>query len=487
MKFLLAFLFFPFISFAQPGLEELTGLWKGYVSTSEKELPYELLITEKEGRLHGYSHTTFTVAGKEIVSVKKVDIRIQNLSIIVEDEDLLFDNFDAEAPRKIKQTNILFFKEEGKNLVLTGTFENKATRTMRPARGAVLLQKTYTTEDTKLIARLQDLKLEEAIPNTFTAPSDIAIINKTTSPDNTPITPVEKKIIQTDPFITAAPKLSSPDKVVAPTTTVVIPVGEIETELPTLARQAYVRQPYIVARPASRPRSLRAQPHRDEKTIALVRYTVTQALPMPATPATIVVAAPATPAATTGIVKTTPAPQKPVTKPAEPVRTEVAKTTPPTPKPETTQPKPAPVTTPDIAKQATPPAQPTRTNIAVAPALDLANRKIETIDQLLISSDSLVISLYDNGTIDGDSVSIILNGKTIISKQMLSTIAITKTIYLTPDMGDSVQLVMYAENLGTIPPNTGLLVLLFDNQRREIRFSGDLNKNAAITLRRRPK
>ena len=126
-------------------------------------------------------------------------------------------------------------------------------------------------------------------------------------------------------------------------------------------------------------------------------------------------------------------------------------------------------------------------NVAVAEPIDFGKRKIEIIDRLSIYSDSLQFTLYDNGFVDGDTVSIILNGKTIVSRQGLSTNAFTKTIYLTPDMGDSVQIIMYAENLGSIAPNTGLMILNYDKQRREVRFSGDLSKNAAITLRRKPK
>ena len=62
-----------------------------------------------------------------------------------------------------------------------------------------------------------------------------------------------------------------------------------------------------------------------------------------------------------------------------------------------------------------------------------------------------------------------------------------KTIYLTPDMGDSIFVVMYAENLGSIPPNTGLLVIREGNMDHEIRFSGDLKKNSAIILKRKKK
>ena len=80
-----------------------------------------------------------------------------------------------------------------------------------------------------------------------------------------------------------------------------------------------------------------------------------------------------------------------------------------------------------------------------------------------------------------------MNGKVIMPKQGLMSKAINKTIYLTPEMGDSIVLIMYAENLGSIPPNTGLLVVHDGNDIYEIRFSGDLQKNSAIILRRKRK
>jgi hypothetical protein len=44
---------------------------------------------------------------------------------------------------------------------------------------------------------------------------------------------------------------------------------------------------------------------------------------------------------------------------------------------------------------------------------------------------------------------------------------------------------MYAENLGSIAPNTGLLVVKDGSNQYEVRFSGDLQKNAAIIFKRR--
>ncbi len=120
----------------------------------------------------------------------------------------------------------------------------------------------------------------------------------------------------------------------------------------------------------------------------------------------------------------------------------------------------------------------------VAPAADIDKRKIETIQSVYFKTDSLVLALYDNGEVDGDTVSVVMNGNVIIPKQGLTTKAFRKTIY-TKDLPDSIQLVMYAETLGSIPPNTGLLVVHDGESIYEIRFSGDYQTSAAIIFRRK--
>ena len=116
--------------------------------------------------------------------------------------------------------------------------------------------------------------------------------------------------------------------------------------------------------------------------------------------------------------------------------------------------------------------------------MEVVKRETEIIRTVLFKSDSLVISLYDNGEIDGDTVSLVLNGNIILSRQGLTDKAIRKTIAAS-EIGDSSRLVLYAENLGRIPPNSGLLILQDGNERYQIRFSGDLQKNSAVILRRR--
>ena len=117
-------------------------------------------------------------------------------------------------------------------------------------------------------------------------------------------------------------------------------------------------------------------------------------------------------------------------------------------------------------------------------AADINSRVIETIQSVNYTSDSLLITLYDNGEVDGDTVSVLMNGKVIMPMVGLSTNAVRKTIY-TKDITDSIQIVMYAENLGSLPPNTGLLIVNDGKDRYEIRFSGDLKKNSAIVFKKK--
>ena len=118
-------------------------------------------------------------------------------------------------------------------------------------------------------------------------------------------------------------------------------------------------------------------------------------------------------------------------------------------------------------------------------AAEIATRKTEIIRNVFFQSDSLILSLYDNGQVDGDTVSIVVNDRVIFARQGLTTTAATTTLYTNTVSSDSLRLIMYAENLGSIPPNTGLLIIQDGNDSYQIRFEGDFQKNSAIILRRK--
>jgi hypothetical protein len=97
----------------------------------------------------------------------------------------------------------------------------------------------------------------------------------------------------------------------------------------------------------------------------------------------------------------------------------------------------------------------------------------------------LILSLYDNGEVDGDTVSVIVNGEKLMERQGLRSTAIKKTIYVPAGENKDLEIILFADNLGRFPPNTGLLIIRDGEDRYEVRFSADFEQSAAIILRRK--
>ena len=124
---------------------------------------------------------------------------------------------------------------------------------------------------------------------------------------------------------------------------------------------------------------------------------------------------------------------------------------------------------------------------AVAAVVPLEQRSTNVIKTLEVVNDSITLSFYDNGVVDGDVISVFVNGQNVIASARLNEVAMKKTIHLPTFAGDSVQVILVAETLGSIPPNTGLLLVHDGDKRYDVRFSADLNTNASIVFRKRKK
>jgi hypothetical protein len=112
-------------------------------------------------------------------------------------------------------------------------------------------------------------------------------------------------------------------------------------------------------------------------------------------------------------------------------------------------------------------------------------RRKEVLNQeLAIESDSVRLSFYDNGEIDGDSISVFVNNQVVLMHQELAAKAFN--LYLHLDSTREVnEISMFAENLGRIPPNTALMVVTDGKNRYEVFMSSSLTENATIRLKRK--
>jgi hypothetical protein len=97
------------------------------------------------------------------------------------------------------------------------------------------------------------------------------------------------------------------------------------------------------------------------------------------------------------------------------------------------------------------------------------------------SQDSVRVDLYDNGEIDGDSVSLYLNNDLILTHLKLE--AQPKTIWITIDRSLPVnKLVLFAENLGRLPPNTALMEITIKGKLYNVFLSTDYKHNAMVAF-----
>ena len=103
------------------------------------------------------------------------------------------------------------------------------------------------------------------------------------------------------------------------------------------------------------------------------------------------------------------------------------------------------------------------------------------VKQIETEAGNIKIDLFDNGEIDGDTVTIYHNNKLVVSHKRISQNPVTLNIMVNRDQPHH-ELVMVADNLGSIPPNTSLMIVTAGAKRYEVFISSTKQKNAKVVL-----
>ena len=98
-----------------------------------------------------------------------------------------------------------------------------------------------------------------------------------------------------------------------------------------------------------------------------------------------------------------------------------------------------------------------------------------------VKGDSIELRFYDNAEIDGDSIAVFLNGHLLQEHILLAEQAYIMKIAVS-DLQPDNELVMVAENLGTIPPNTSLMVAIVEDKRYEAHLQSTEGSSALVRL-----
>lgn len=174
------------------------------------------------------------------------------------------------------------------------------------------------------------------------------------------------------------------------------------------------------------------------------------------------------------VVKKPPVVTKPASKPV--VKIPAAKP-PAVTKPVTVAPKidtVAKIVAPPVVKKPVPENTPT-------PSV-LKNRANELVKILTVNNENVTVKLYDNGEIDDDTISVYMDKKLVLASKRLTASPLIVNLKMDEDNSEH-ELVMVAENLGRIPPNTSLMIVESGEQRFDVRITSTEQKNAVVRFR----
>ena len=420
--------------------QDLTGIWRGYFYASvgpyKEYYKYEVQIDQlKNYSLEGvtYSYRTTVFYGKAtfegIWFPKTQSILLKELKLV---ELKIQGNSEACA-----MTCTLDYGKDGKTETLTGTFTSVNTDSRRDCgSGTVYLEKVTESDFQK-----EDFLLKKSTPTTppvtNNSPNNNTTNNnakpKVSAPAVNDVSKANAKKLQAALGVPA-------DGVVGPKT-----MAELKRKVPGFTDKLDLNNT--------------AQVNKVIDQVKKSNVTVAKK-PQPNT---------------TAQTKT-----QPKAPPSTPAKTQ-QKTQPPVVSKKDT-----------IAKTTITPPSATQTEIKELPAKKpvpvpevIKTRSNPLVKTIITTMPDIKIELYDNGEIDGDTITVYHNNEVIAWKKGLTDKPIVLNLHA--DANNTMhEFVMVADNLGAIAPNTALMIISTGGKRYQLFISSDKQKNAKVVIQYNP-
>jgi len=103
------------------------------------------------------------------------------------------------------------------------------------------------------------------------------------------------------------------------------------------------------------------------------------------------------------------------------------------------------------------------------------------IPEIKVDTGTIRLDFYDNAQVDGDSITVLVDKQVVLTHQRLS--AKPLTTYIKVDLNNTFHEVeMVAENLGSIPPNTAILIITAGKNRHLLSLSSSETKSARVRI-----
>ena len=108
----------------------------------------------------------------------------------------------------------------------------------------------------------------------------------------------------------------------------------------------------------------------------------------------------------------------------------------------------------------------------------ISSRPVKETKAIQVKNNTLKIDILDDAELDNDIVTVYFNKALVVDKKALTAKAFSFIVNLIE--GKTNELVLYAENLGAIAPNTALMIINDGVTRYEVKLSSDFKNNASV-------
>jgi WD40 repeat protein len=117
--------------------------------------------------------------------------------------------------------------------------------------------------------------------------------------------------------------------------------------------------------------------------------------------------------------------------------------------------------------------------------LTILDRGVDLQTNLLVKESEFDIQIWDKAVEDGDSISLNLNGEWILRDHLVTRAKMKVHVKLNTLFTNN-YLILYAHNLGSIPPNTAAVAVLIGGKEVVLSITSDMKKSGALNFEYKP-
>jgi hypothetical protein len=111
----------------------------------------------------------------------------------------------------------------------------------------------------------------------------------------------------------------------------------------------------------------------------------------------------------------------------------------------------------------------------------VAQSDFNHIQEIKVDTGMIRLDFYDNAEIDGDSITVTLDNRPLLSHQKLGLKPLTLEVKVDLDHREQ-EITMIADNLGTIPPNTAMVIITAADRKYRLFLKSDKQRSAQVRV-----